>query len=367
MKHFTTEYSEIKELIEIINPINYAKTRNFIDGDISKISPFISRGVISTKYILDSIIKRGYTYEESEKFIQELAWRDYYQQIWIDKKEKINDDLKNKQEKVSNELISTAIINHSTGIEALDKGIQELYDVGYMHNHVRMYVASLCCNIAQSHWKLPSKWMYYHLLDADWASNTLSWQWIVGSFSNKKYYANQQNINTYCHTNQENTFLDVEYDEFDSLSIPSKLNDYKELTLKTKLPEKSNIIINDDLPLLIYNFYNLDPLWKQEINANRILLLEPSFFEKYPSSSKVIDFIIALSHNIPNIQLMVASFEELQNLYKGKKIVFKEHPTNSHYIGTQQNREFLVDTITGYHPSFFSYWKKIKKVIKKQF
>lgn len=249
MNYFTTEYSEIKELVEIINPINYAKTRNFIDGDISKLSPFISRGVISTKYILDAIIKRGYTYEESEKFIQELAWRDYYQQIWIDKKEEINDDLKNKQEKVSNELISTAIINHSTGIEALDKGIQELYDVGYMHNHVRMYVASLSCNIAQSHWKLPSKWLYYHLLDADWASNTLSWQWIVGSFSNKKYYANQQNINTYCHTNQENTFLDVEYDEFEFLSIPSQLNNHQELTLKTKLPEKSNIIINDDLPL----------------------------------------------------------------------------------------------------------------------
>lgn len=76
---------------------------------------------------------------------------------------------------------------------------------------------------------------------------------------------------------------------------------------------------------------------------------------------------IGLSNNIPIIQMMVGEFEELENLYKGKEIVFKEHPTNNHYIGTQENRDFLIDTITGYHPSFFNYWKKIKKVIKNNF
>ena len=65
--------------------------------------------------------------------------------------------------------------------------------------------------------------MYYYLLDADWASNSLSWQWVAGSNSNKKYFANQQNINKYCFTNQTDTFLDVDYAEFQKFEIPEVL------------------------------------------------------------------------------------------------------------------------------------------------
>ena len=71
-----------------------------------------------------------------------------------------------------------------------------------------MYIASIVCNIAKSHWKLPSKWFYYYLLDGDLASNNLSWQWVCGANSSKKYYANQENINKFCFTKQKNTFLD---------------------------------------------------------------------------------------------------------------------------------------------------------------
>ena len=82
----------------------------------------------------------------------------------------INTDLKNSQFPITNDFLSKAIVDAKTGITAIDKSILKLYDIGYMHNHLRMYVASIACNIAQSHWMFPAKWMYYYLLDADWAS-----------------------------------------------------------------------------------------------------------------------------------------------------------------------------------------------------
>jgi deoxyribodipyrimidine photo-lyase len=174
---FPTDINFILDRIEHIKPARYAKDRNYIDGSVSYLSPYISRGVISTKFVLGRLLERGYFAYEIEKFIQELAWRDYWQLIWLHKFDEINSDLKHPQSQVENYGISQAIISAQTGIEGVDIGISQLYETGYMHNHVRMYVASIACNIARSHWFVPAQWMYYHLLDADWASNALSWQW----------------------------------------------------------------------------------------------------------------------------------------------------------------------------------------------
>ena len=82
-------------------------------------------------------------------------------------------DLKNTQTGIDHTEIPIAINNASTGIEAVDQAIHELFDTGYMHNHMRMYVASIACNQGKSHWKLPAQWMYYHLLDGDWGEQCI--------------------------------------------------------------------------------------------------------------------------------------------------------------------------------------------------
>jgi len=357
---FPTAYKEILLRITKVDPIKYGKTRNFIDGAVTKLSPYISRGVISTKQVLNETLKRGYQLKSIEKFIQELAWRDYWQQIWIAKGDAINSDLRNKQSPVSNDAIAEAIVNATTGIEAIDKAITDFYNTGYLHNHVRMYIASIACNIAQSHWKLPAHWMYYHLLDADWASNALSWQWVAGANSNKKYYANQENINRYCHSSQRGTFLDVSYGSFDRLEIPEILTDISFLKLETPLPASNPISVDEKLPTLIYNFYNLDPVWKPELSANRLLVLEPSHFRQYPVSQKTIDFILKLADNIQGIQVYVGEFDDLLQTYKFGDIHFKEHPLNRHYKGVVEPREWMFE-VEGYYRSFFAFWKKCKK------
>lgn len=359
-----TDLTSIYDKIDAIQPVSYAKNRNYIDGTVSKLSPYISRGVISTKEVFNSLLERGFNPNKIEKFIQELAWRDYWQQIWVEKGDLINSDLKNNQEKAEHYQIPKAVVEANCSIEAIDDSIKEFYETGYIHNHVRMYIAAISCNNAKSHWKVPAQWMYYHLLDGDWASNALSWQWVCGANSNKLYFANQDNINKYCYSTQKNTFLDVDYSAFHSMEIPSELKETIVLELTTPLTESGNSLqIDTELPTLIYNYYNLDPKWRKEEKANRILLLEPDVFEKYPISKKSVDFILGLSKNIDGIQLFVGSFKELQALTKSSQLYFKEHPLNAHYKGIEDQRDWMF-SVKGYYPSFFKFWNKCKKELK---
>lgn len=232
-----------------------------------------------------------------------------------------------------------------------------------MHNHMRMYIASVCCNIAKSHWLNPAKWLYGHLLDGDLASNHLSWQWVAGAFSNKKYYANQNNINKYFYSKQKNTFLDIEYSCFENLELPVKLSETIDFNLLTDLNDLNKSEIETNRPTLIYNYYNIDPKWRLNENYQRVLLLEPSFFKKYPSSQKCIDFTLSLAKNISKIKLFIGEFNELKKQLKSDQIIYKEHPTNKHYEGTIEERDW-ISNVKGYFPSFFSFWKKCKKEIK---
>ncbi|HEY1047320.1 MAG TPA: FAD-binding domain-containing protein, partial [Bacteroidia bacterium] len=293
--NFPTAYKQIIERMDAVDPVVYGKNRNYLDGAVTYLSPYISRGVISTKQVFESILNKGFKLYEIEKFVQELAWRDYWQQIWKHRGADINNDFRNKQEKVSKEGIPINITNGNTGIAAIDKGIHQLYETGYMHNHLRMYLASTACNVAECHWKLPAQWMYYHLLDADWASNALSWQWVCGANAHKLYYANQENINRFCNTDQKNTFLDFETEQLRSIPIPNELENTFTPNLACNLPTTDTIELDPLKDTLIYNFYNLDPNWRSELkNVNRVLLLEPSVFEQYPVSQKSIDFMIEL-------------------------------------------------------------------------
>jgi len=359
---FEISYRVVLERLELIDPIRYGKTRNYINGDVTYLSPYISRGLISTKFVANYFLNKGYALNEMESFLQELAWRDYWQQMWIVRVGEIDKDLKQPQARADRWGIPKSIVLHDTGVEAIDKAIEEFYNTGYLHNHVRMYIASLATNVGRCAWMEPAKWMYYHLLDADWASNALSWQWVCGAKSNKLYFANQENINKYCNTNQTKTFLDVSYEEIENIGIPEELSELETFQLKTKLPITSFPTIQNGDTCFLYNFYNLDPLWRKDEEGVRILLLEPSVFEKYPVSEKSIQFCIDLAkENIPNIQIVVGEFEDLQRVPE-VKFIFKEHPLNN-YKGVQDEREWM-SSVKGEFGSFFSFWKKVKKELQ---
>ena len=362
MMQFPTDYKSILDRVENIRPLQYAKTRNFIDGDVTYLSPYISRGVISLQQVAKHALK-NHSPKKIEKFLQELAWREYWQRVWQQLGDKIFTDIKHPQANVYHHKMIKAIEDAVTGINVIDKQIQLLYETGYMHNHIRMYVSSIACNTAGAHWLQPSKWMYYHLLDGDLASNSLSWQWVAGTFSSKKYHCNQENINRYTYSSQQNTFLDCTYETLTMMEIPGVLKAQSNFEKQTKLPEKIMPVINKDWPVLIYNGYNIDPLWHNDKLFNRILLLEPSHYKKFPVSKKVMQFIIDLSKNINGIQIFAGEWDELKALVNDNEIIFKSHPAFTHYKGSPENYAALFPEVTGYHNSFFAYWKKCEKYI----
>jgi len=359
---FATDFKTILEKIEEIDPIKYGKTRNYVNGAVTYLSPYISRGIISTKQVLSNVIAKGYKIHEIESFVKELCWRDYFQRVGQTKH--LNSEIKKAQQSVLNYGIPTQIINAQIGILGIDNAIMQLYQSGYMHNHCRMYTASVVCNIAKSHWQHPAQWMYYHLLDGDWASNVCSWQWVAGANSSKKYYANQENVNKFTNTNQKTSFLDNFYAMQEQINVPEILVESQKLLLESSLPKSETVIIDNNLPTFIYNYYNLDPLWNSEVLGNRILLLEPEFFAAYPVSEKCINFMLALSKNVLNIQVYVGSFDALCKEHNLKQIFYKEHPLNTGYTGKEEPRDWITDKVTGYYPSFFSYWKKVEKYLQ---
>jgi deoxyribodipyrimidine photo-lyase len=150
------------------------------------------------------------------------------------------------------------------------------------------------------------------------------------------------------------------------LETPEVLRETEIPKLETVLPKRKELKINNSRSTLIYNFYNLDPFWKKDKETNRILLLEPSHFEKYSVSSKTMDFVLELAKNIGGIQIYVGEFDELVNEFDLSEIYFKEHPTTKNYKGIQDERDWLFPEVKGYFPSFFKYWKQSKKFIRRE-
>ena len=353
-----TKYNEIINQIDLINPVKYSRDRNFIDGSTSRLSSYISRGVISTKYVYSYLINKGYTFNSIQKFVQEMVWREFWQLTWLNKD--INRDLRNKQKDVVHFGMPKLVFDYSTKIKAIDHAIKKLYETGYMHNHMRMYVASLITNVAKYHWKTPAKWMYYYLSDADWGSNALSWQWVCGTNSNKKYYANQDNINKFTKSKQHNTILDKTYDDLLNTNGSGIFSDLCKIDFTLKLP-KSDIFLNEpQKSICIYNYYNLDPNWRKDQDVHRILLVEPSIFKKYPICNQSMNFMLKLSKNITDIKIFVGEFNELP--LNGSKVYFKEHPLNYNLIGFEDQREWICRPPKNF-TTFFKHWHYVMKEI----
>ena len=148
------------------------------------------------------------------------------------------------------------------------------------------------------------------------------------------------------------------------MPVPKALEAATSLELVTVLPQTAVPVLDVTKPTLLYNSYNLDPNWRAGENANRVLLLEPSHFNKYPISEKVIQFIQALASNIKDIQIYTGEVEDLKKHYintgftNSDAFISKEHPAFEYYPGIKDSRDWMYPKVEGYFPSFFSYWKK---------
>ena len=207
LPNYLTAYKQLQNFIE--NGLkDYSKKRNYDFGidnrtNISCLSPFISRRILHEKEVVFHCLEK-HNLQKIEKFIQEVFWRTYWKgwlegrpQIWQLYNEKL-DEYKNQSIKTNYLKDYNKAISGQTGITCFDSWVEELKSHGYLHNHTRMWFASIWIFTLNLPWELGADFFYKHLLDADAASNTLSWRWVAGLHTpGKIYLARQDNIEKY--------------------------------------------------------------------------------------------------------------------------------------------------------------------------
>ncbi|GAB4510335.1 MAG: FAD-binding domain-containing protein [Anaerolineae bacterium] len=190
-----------EQVLQTINPKGYASTRNYLDGDVTGLSPYIRHGVLTLAEVRDFALQRVYRDTDAEKFVNELGVRDYWQRLY----ESIGDGIWEEQEDYKtgyaahqySDDLPDDIRAGTTGLECIDSFSRELRETGYLHNHVRMYLAAYIIHWRRVKWQAGARWFLEHLLDGDPASNNLSWQWVASTFSHKPYIFNRENLERY--------------------------------------------------------------------------------------------------------------------------------------------------------------------------
>lgn len=189
--------------------VRYSTSRNFDFGperrsNVSTLSPYLRHRLLLEQEVLDATL-RQHNLAAASKFVQEIFWRAYFKgwleqhpSVWVDYRRALSRDLRSLE--TNGGLLdrySTAV-GGKTGIDCFDAWVEELVDTGYLHNHARMWFASIWVYTLQLPWQLGADFFYRHLLDGDPASNTLSWRWVCGLHTRgKTYLARVSNIMNY--------------------------------------------------------------------------------------------------------------------------------------------------------------------------
>ena len=213
MKFEISREGALKQLDAFINSelTNYSFKRNFDLGpkdksNVSCLSPYISHRLI-TEYEVAKTVLAKFPYQKVEKYIQEIFWRVYWKgwlelrpQVWTD----FIEDLKGLKE---DDKYKKAI-NGETQIECFNDWVKELKENNYLHNHTRMWFASIWIFTLNLPWQKGAEFFMKHLYDGDAASNTLSWRWVAGLQTKGKHYVAQSwNISKFTNNKYKNVKL----------------------------------------------------------------------------------------------------------------------------------------------------------------
>ena len=181
---------------------SYADLRNYDFGSghhthVSLLSPWLRHRVISEHEVVAAVMAQ-HSAKASEKFTQEVFWRSYWKG-WLEMRPQVWHQYQHDlQHLYSDETVFStcdSVLHSGSGIECFDHWRQELIDTGYLHNHARMWFASIWIFTLQLPWQLGADFFLQHLLDGDPASNTLSWRWVAGlQTKGKAYVATAENI-----------------------------------------------------------------------------------------------------------------------------------------------------------------------------
>ena len=232
------------------NLAEYSKLRNFDFGpekrlNVSCLSPYITHGIINEKEVIQKSLSK-FSLSKNEKFIQEVLWRTYWKgwlelrpNVWTDyllELNQIKNEFQNNQDYLS-------AIEGKTNVDCFNEWVNELKENNYLHNHTRMWFASIWIFTLELPWQLGAEFFMQHLYDGDAASNTLGWRWVAGVQTQGKHYlASEWNIKKF--TN--NRFQNIKLNE----NAPPKISERTYSIIKQDFKNSENI---EPVNLLIFD------------------------------------------------------------------------------------------------------------------
>ena len=242
------------------NLFEYSRLRNFDFGpdnrsNISCLSPYITHGIINELEVIDKSLKK-FSFVKNEKFIQEVLWRVYWKgwlelrpNVWSDYLKELNNlksEFKNNQNYID-------AIEGKTNLQCFNEWVNELKVNNYLHNHARMWFASIWTFTLELPWQLGAAFFMKHLYDGDAASNTLGWRWVAGIQTQGKHYlASEWNIKKF--TN--NRFQNIKLNENATPKISEKSYSIikQDFNNPKNLEEKNLLIFENNLSFEITDF-----------------------------------------------------------------------------------------------------------------
>jgi hypothetical protein len=271
---FETSRAKAIEKLNIFienNLSEYSKLRNFDFGpnnrsNISCLSPYITHGVINELEVISKSLKK-FSFAKNEKFIQEVLWRVYWKG-WLELRPNVWSDylmeLDNHRNEFKNNQDYLDAIEGKTKLECFNQWVNELKENNYLHNHTRMWFASIWIFTLKLPWQLGAEFFMKHLYDGDSASNTLGWRWVAGVQTKGKHYlASEWNIKKF--TN--NRFQNIKLNENASPKISEKSYPLIKQNFNNpqNLEKKNLLIFENNLSFEITNF--------QENNFKKIYII----------------------------------------------------------------------------------------------
>ena len=375
MKFYNSRAKAIDKLDEFVdnNLSEYSKLRNFDFGtekrsNVSCLSPYITHGIISEQEVIKKSLSK-YSFSKNEKFIQEVLWRTYWKgwlelrpSVWTDYLIELN---KIRKEFKHNQNYANAI-NGKTNIECFNHWVMELKDNNYLHNHTRMWFASIWIFTLELPWQLGAEFFMQHLYDGDSASNTLGWRWVAGIQTQGKHYlASEWNIKKF--TN--NRFNNIKLNE----DAPPKVSEKTYSIVKQDFASK-NI---DDRDLFIFeNNLSFETTDFQNNKFKKIYIISNKNENRsIKLSEKVIKFKsllindqkLRLENN--SIACEVVDISEIKNIDEKVIALYPTVGENLDYLNSNNYKlDFLYRKLDQYswqycNKGFFNFKNYIPKII----
>jgi hypothetical protein len=356
------------------NLSDYSKLRNFDFGpdnrsNISCLSPYITHGIINELEVIDKSLKK-FSFVKNEKFIQEVMWRVYWKgwlelrpNVWSDylvELGKVKDEFKNNQSYLD-------AIEGKTNVDCFNQWVIELKENNYLHNHSRMWFASIWVFTLQLPWQLGAEFFMQHLYDGDAASNTLGWRWVAGVQTQGKHYlASEWNINKFTNNRFKNIKLNENAKPISSDKIYSVTNKSFE-----------NSEISEDKTLLIFeNNMTFEFSDFKEHKFKKILLVSNDTSRTIKLGEKVLKFKANLLEDQKirleekSINCETININDLKNITEDVYAIYPSVGENLDFIQNNQlkNIKFLYRKLDQFswqycNKGFFNFKNYIPKII----